>query len=348
MLPKTRQKFNAFTQQLFSHVGQGGHQNGVIYYTPNAQQISYLATSEQAQFLKEINHLPVDAQLGERIGIGVTRPIASRTKTEDNDRKTSEFSDLAKDQYFCAQTNFDSHINYKTMDSWAHLDKFGDKYGKSLNGQKARDRLMIGFNGTSAAEDTDRENNPLLEDVNVGWLDKVRRVEPQRIMGFDSEGVATADEFNVGEGGDFGTLDALVFDLVTNLLDAWHQGGDDLICLVGRDIWTNHGLTLLSNSAMPTERVALQSWFAAQTVAGLPCVMPPFFPARSVVVTSYSNLSIYYQLSSMRRTIIDNPKRDRVEEYHSQNEAYVVEDFGKFAGVRNGAILLKDSAGNWA
>jgi hypothetical protein len=75
--------------------------------------------------------------------------------------------------------------------------------------------------------------------------------------------------------------------------------------------------------------------------------MPPFFPVRGVVVTSYSNLSIYYQMGTLRRAIIDNPKRDRLEEYHSENEAYVVEDFGKFAGVRNGAILLPDGAGEW-
>jgi hypothetical protein len=50
----------------------------------------------------------------------------------------------------------------------------------------------------------------------------------------------------------------------------------------------------------------------------------------------------------MRRAVIDNPKRDRIEEYRSQNEAYVVEDFGKFAAVRQGALLLKTANGTWA
>jgi len=99
---------------------------------------------------------------------------------------------------------------------------------------------------------------------------------------------------------------------------------------------------------MPTERNALSTWFAAQTVAGLPCVMPPFFPSRGIVVTSYENLSVYHQLNTLRRTIMDNPKRDRVEEYFSENQAYVVEDYGKFAGVRPGAILLKNNAGTWS
>ena len=66
-----------------------------------------------------------------------------------------------------------------------------------------------------------------------------------------------------------------------------------------------------------------------------------------MIVTSYDNLSLYHQINTLRRTIIDNPKRDRVEEYLSENEAYVVEDFGKFAGIRSGAILLKDESGAW-
>ena len=40
-------------------------------------------------------------------------------------------------------------------------------------------------------------------------------------------------------------------------------------------------------------------------------------------------------------------QRDRVEEYLSSNDAYVVEDYGKFCGVRDGAILLPDGEGDW-
>ena len=49
----------------------------------------------------------------------------------------------------------------------------------------------------------------------------------------------------------------------------------------------------------------------------------------------------------MRRAIVDNPKRDRVEEYLSSNDAYVVEDYGKLGGVRAGAIKLKATNGAW-
>lgn len=317
------------------------------YYQPVQQQKAYLAASEQAAFLKEINHIPVTSQMGERIGVGSSRPLASRTNTEIKDRSTRDPSSLASDLYKCEQTNFDSHIPYRTLDSWAHTGNFQEAYALNLLAQKARDRLMIGWNGLTASEETDLTANPLLQDVNIGWLEKTRLHEPERILGYDSEGEPTTDTYQLGTGGHYGSLDALAFDLITNLLDAWHQASDDLVVMVGREIWTSHGLSLLSNSILPTERVALQTWFAAQTVAGLPCIMPPFMPARAVLITSYKNLSIYYQLDTMRRVVLDNPKRDRIEEYHSQNEAYVIEDYGKFAAIRSDAVLLPDGQGGW-
>lgn len=348
MLPNTRREFNEYTKGLGQWLGYGQDvKNEMVTYPPEKQQIAYSTAAEKADFLKQVNHIPVTAQIGQRVGIGVSKPIASRTDTDIEERATRYVADLSGDTYHAVQTNFDTHISYRTLDAWAHMADFHKIYSDHIAMQTARDRLMVGFNGVSAAAKSDLETHPLLQDVNVGWMEKARRNEPHRIMGYDSEGVATSDAWKVGQDGDYGTLDALAFDMVTNLLDAWHQGADDLVVMVGRDIWTSHGLSLLAHSNLPTERNALQTWFASQTVAGLPCVMPPFFPTRAVVVTSYSNLSIYYQLGTMRRAVIDNPKRDRVEEYRSQNEAYVVEDFGKFAGVRNGAILLPNAQGGW-
>lgn len=348
MLPNTRNVFDEYTRGLGNWLGYGKDvKNEMVTYPPEKQQLAYSKASEKADFLKNINHVPVTAQVGQRVGIGVSKPIASRTDTDIEERATSYVADMSGDTYQAVQTNLDTHISYRTLDAWAHMTDFNAVYQEHLGLQGARDRLMIGFNGTNAAAKSDLTANPLLQDVNIGWPEKARINEPKRLMGYDSDGVETDDEWKVGGGGQYNTLDALVFDMIINLLDAWHQGADDLVVMVGREIWTAHGMSLLGNSNLPTERQALQTWFAAQTVAGLPCVMPPFFPARAVVVTSYKNLSIYYQLGTLRRAVIDNPKRDRVEEYRSQNEAYVVEDFGKFAGVRDGAILLPDGEGGW-
>ena len=68
---------------------------------------------------------------------------------------------------------------------------------------------------------------------------------------------------------------------------------------------------------------------------GLQAVAVPFFPANAILITSLSNLSIYYQDSARRRNLLDNPKRDRIENYESSNDAFVVEEYGACALVKN-------------
>ena len=43
----------------------------------------------------------------------------------------------------------------------------------------------------------------------------------------------------------------------------------------------------------------------------------------------YAIRSYYdWQEGSRRRTIVDNAKRDQIENYESSNDAYVIEDYG--------------------
>lgn len=347
MQHRTRQQFNghlaeiARMNRISSAIGE------TFNVEPEVQQVFQDMKGERADFLKEINTPLVESQKGQKIGFGVGKPIAGRTNTDENDRKTRYVGEMNPDQYSCEQTNFDTHIKYSQMDAWARSDELATRYSIKVAQQVARDVLMIGWNGEQVAVETDPVANPNLEDVNEGWLTKIRKNRPENLMGFASDGQPTTNTWNVGEGGQYNTLDTLVFDIMLNLLDTWHQNSDDLLVIVGRELWVAHGLSLLSHSNLPTERNALQTWFANESVAGMKAIMVPFFPKRGLLVTSYDNLSVYSQAGSLRRAIIDNPKRDRVEEYISSNDAYVVEDYGKVCGVRDGAILIPDGNGGW-
>ena len=57
------------------------------------------------------------------------------------------------------------------------------------------------------------------------------------------------------------------------------------------------------------------------------------------MVTTLDNLSIYYQEGARRRTIVDNAKRDRIENYESSNDAFVVEDYGRGCIAQNIAFV---------
>ena len=56
-------------------------------------------------------------------------------------------------------------------------------------------------------------------------------------------------------------------------------------------------------------------------------VRAPFFPDKALLITRLDNLSIYYQQDNHRRQIKDTPERDRIENYESVNETYVMEDY---------------------
>lgn len=344
---EARQQFNAHMSDVARLNRITTAMGETFNVNPEIQQVFQDLKGENADFLNEINTPLVDAPKGQKIGFGVSRPIASRTNTDEGERQTNYVGEMKPDNYACEQTNFDTHIKYSQMDSWSRVGDLMTRYTNQVVRQVARDVLMIGWHGESVADVTDIAANPNLEDVNEGWLKKIRNKRPESLMGYDSEGVATVDTFNVGKNGQYTTLDEIVFDITMNLLDSWYQESDDLVVIVGKEIGVSHGLGLLANSSLPTERNALQTWFAEKTVAGMPAIMVPFFPKRGLLVTSYDNLSVYSQAGSLRRTVIDNPKRDRIEEYMSSNDAYVVEDYGKACGVRDGAIMLPDGNGGW-
>ena len=80
-------------------------------------------------------------------------------------------------------------------------------------------------------------------------------------------------------------------------------------------------------------------YVASQRIGGLKAITVPYFPADKMLITRLDNLSLYYQTGARRRTILDNARRDRIENYESSNDAYVVEDLGCAALVENITIV---------
>ncbi|EHL0906805.1 P2 family phage major capsid protein, partial [Escherichia coli] len=72
---------------------------------------------------------------------------------------------------------------------------------------------------------------------------------------------------------------------------------------------------------------------SSRTIGGLGVFLAPFFPDSTMLITSFNNLSIYWQKGSMRRLMKDEPEYNRIATYQSINDAYVVEDYGKCAMV---------------
>lgn len=337
MRNETRKKYNSFTEQVatLNRVDNAAEKFSV---EPSLQQKLETRTQESSAFLGMINMVGVTEQSGEKLGLGVNSTIAGRTDTTSKDRQATDPTALQKARYHCKQTNFDTALRYSKLDMWAKFPDFATRVRDALLQRQALDRIMIGFNGTSAAIETDRDANPLLQDVNIGWLQKVRTDAPEQILseGVDSSGSIVIYKRDAEKEGDFGNLDALVASMVAEMLPVWYQDDTELVVIMGRDLLNDKYLPMIEEYAeKPTESAALDVIKARKMVGGLPAIRVPYFPASTLMITRLDNLSIYWQEGARRRAIIDNPKRDQIENYESTNDAYVVEDYEGIAIAEN-------------
>lgn len=331
---------NTTRTAYLAYVSQIALLNGVASATqsftvaPAVQQTLETKIQESSDFLKRINIMGVDEQEGEKLGLGVGGPVAGRVDTSNTDRTTKDPTALTANRYRCEKTNFDTHIKYAKLDAWAAFPDFQTRVRDVVVQRQALDRIMIGFNGTSVAAATNAVTNPLLQDVNKGWLQHMREDAPERVM---TEGAEGSGKIVIGgdpAAADYANLDALVYDMV-GLLDPWHQEDTSLVVIVGRQLLADKYFPLINKDQPATEQLATDVVVSQKRVGGLPAVRVPFFPADGILVTTLDNLSIYYQKGARRRHVLDNPKRDQVENYESSNDAYVVEDYGKAAFAEN-------------
>lgn len=311
------ERFSARVAQL-SGMSSAQHQFAV---EPSVQQTLESAIQESSALLQSINIIGVDEIKGEKLALGVSGPTAARTDVKNNDRAPRDLAELTADSYECYSTEFDTYLRWATLDAWAKFPDFQVRLRNAIIRQQALDRIMVGFNGTSAAVETDRATNPLLQDVNIGWLQKYRDQAAARV-------ISGADFGGVGANQDYANLDALVFDAVNELIEPWHRESTDLVAICGRKLMADKYFPLINQWEQPSEQRALDLIVASKRLGGLQAVRAPFVPDGAILITSLSNLSLYYQNGSRRRRIQEQPERKRVANFESSNEAYVVEDYG--------------------
>ncbi|KIF65430.1 capsid protein [Pseudomonas fluorescens] len=299
-----------------------------------AQELNDAITAK-ADFLQRINVIPVTEIKGEKVFIGVSGPVTGRTNTKTTDREAKDASELDNSTYELSSTESDVGLPYAKIDAWAKFPDFHQRYSAAVQKQIALDRIMVGFHGVKAAAQTDIEAYPMLQDVNKGWLQQLREQAPQQVL---KEGKA-AGKVTLGLDGDYANLDALVHD-TKQMVDERLRDGGDLVAIIGSDLLAADKAKLYAKQGdVPTEKERIEDAQVIATYGGLPSFSVPFFPVNAVLVTSWDNLSIYFQDSSWRKQTVDNPKRSRVEDYNSRNEGYVIEQLEKIALTENVELL---------
>ncbi|WP_333895137.1 phage major capsid protein, P2 family [Atlantibacter hermannii] len=347
MKKTTRFKFNAYLTQLAALNGVAVSDIASKYTAePSVAQTLETKIQESSGFLQKINIFPVDEQSGERLGLGVGASIAGTTDTTQKEREPTDPTYIDGEGYKCTQTNYDTALPYSKLDLWAKFQDFQTRIRDAIVLRQALDRIMIGFNGVKREKTSNRVANPLLQDVNIGWLEKIRQEAPVQVLDkIVSEGQVISPKIRIGSGGDFANLDALVLGAVSEKIAPWYQEDTELVVVCGRALLADKYFPIVNRDQPNSETLAADLIISQKRIGNLPAVRVPFFPANAMLITRLDNLSIYWQDGTRRRSVIDNPKRDRVENFESVNEAYVVEDYDGVCLIENIEMLAAQGNG---
>lgn len=299
---------------------------------PVPQQKIITAYQQSAEFLQMINIIPVDDAHGQKLGLTV-RSVASNTNTLIQPRRPTAMGAINElDQYLCTQTNYDVAYLYALLNAWSHKPNFQVMLAQMVVKAIALDKIKIGFNGLERRATTDKVAFPLLQDVNIGWFEKIRIWADERV--YQGEDVAGVMKTRVGAGQTFKTIDALVETGINEFIAEQHRESP-LVAICGRGILNDKYLPMMNQVLDPTEQLAVRNIYANKQLGTLPALHVPYVPAGSILITSTDNLSIYIQNGSIRRHIKDEPEWDRLSDYQCANEAFVVEDYEKCCLIEN-------------
>jgi P2 family phage major capsid protein len=332
-----RLRVDQFIQQIGQVYGVDATRQFTV--TPSiAQELQPLITLDGAPFLQMINVIGVSELKGEKIFMDVSGLVSKRTDTDDNDRVPTDPSSLDKKGYELFPVETDVAIKYATIDAWAKFPNFAAMWNGLVRKAIANDRLRVGWHGLSNATPTVPATYPNGEDVNIGWLKQIRDYNSgsQYVDGSGGAVVVGSD--------DFPNLDYLV-SVTKARIDPVFRNSPDLVAIISQNLASNEEAEYFRKSGRDSEKkdALLSENRLMKNYGGLPSYSPPFLMDGVILVTSLTNLSIYYQDTSWRRLIRDWAPRNRYEDFTSRNEGYVVEDFRKTSLV-DGVTTETDSS----
>jgi len=145
--------------------------------TPQVEQILIGKIIEQGgAFMRDhVRVLPVNQMVGERIIMSPSGSSASRTNTATTDREPKDISNLETRGYECKKVENDVKIPYALIDLWANqFATFSPMWQAYLLMQMVNDIVKAGFNGVTAAASTNLSTYPMLQDLQIGWLQRMR------------------------------------------------------------------------------------------------------------------------------------------------------------------------------
>ncbi len=316
---------------------------------PEVQQRLESKLMQADPFLSKITNVMVDALRGKKVSMNITEPVSRRTAIR-GPRKPVDKLKLLQDEYQMEYVERDVEMAWHKMDQWSgRFPEFFRRFMALCNKRRAQDVLIAGWNGQFAEQLTDPDTFSKLQDVNIGWIQYLINVAPEKVLGLKPDG--TVDEIRVGEGGDFENMHELVHYLGETLIDPVHVDRTDIACVTGRELIADRNGKLYANWAgakAPTEQKLLEAVITLQNYGERPIETSAFAPQRLVLLSPLDNISRYVQSGTVRaKPAYDDHDTKAVKDLLYLWESFQIEDIDCVAAVHPDAISLKDKAGNW-
>lgn len=310
---------------------------------PSMEQRIEAKQTEEVSFMGQINVAPVDELQGQVLGLFAARMIGSGIGAANTRRTPVDVSGLDSRQFQLFETLFDTMMPWSKIDTWAKFPNFLALYSAAVAIATAQTRISIGFNGESRfvpPANSDPLANPMGEDLNVGWLQKLRLERPDHVMGralVGAPGAQTATgaavPVEIGAAETYKNIDALAYDLIAGM-PSWARKSTELVVIVSQDLVDEKYFPMINRPLAATidggkstsDQVISDIVMSVKQIGGRPAAAVPFFPDKTMVITPLKNLSLYYQSGARRRYVKDEPEfRRGLVDYNSSNEGYAIE-----------------------
>ena len=319
----------------------GGSEAITFTVAPTLQQRLVQRMQEQSAFLQMINVVGVPELSGETVGMDIVNSVASRANTDaGNRRQPADPTSLDSFDYQLSPTEFNILFKYNKLDRWAKFKNFQTFMRDMTLKVMALDRIKIGFNGVRVDAAFDPVADPTLAGMNKGWIQWMRDNNAARILSAVPNG-KVANEVTIGAAGDYVDIDALVWDCIQEMLPVWARTDPNLVVVVGDDLIHDKYFPIINAPKDPMDRLAVDVIMTDKKMGGKPAIRVPYLPAGKLLVTRLDNISLYFQEGAQRRNLKDEPEYNRVVDYNSSNEGYVLEDASYALMIEN--ITVKNT-----
>lgn len=311
-------------------------ESGAHFTLEPDREVEWIAAVQNSnEFLAKIDVDTCESQVIDNLS-GEDMDLASgRTDTESEERKTTNLAGLSNIRYTAETTQHDTHISFKEYNKWARRNrKYFQRYiSEKRAASKGNDMMKIAWHGEKVSKKTDKKANPLGQDVNIGFIQRIKTHYPQNYI----DGAAEA--ITIGKGGTYESLDAAVIAMKAMIPKHFRDG---LELYASDEFFVDRDMKMVEKATV-TEAgdKSLQKVFT--TVAGgIHAETPPFFPDGTLLLTSPKNLAIRTQEGSVNVGMVKNHTRSREEFYHEANEFFGVKNYEKAVVLVN--VALADGA----